>query len=640
MKKIVFFICCLLFCSQVFALNLDRQRVAEWADSFFTPRVQANVINGASIGVVQNGEIVFLKGYGWQDKALGIPLDPDTTGIRMCSVSKTFTATAILQLRDKGLITSLDDPVNKYLKRYQLPGEDGQKVTIRQLMTHSSGLAGHFTPQGSKDDLPVPLPAEQVAHMFRENLQRPPGVVGQYANLGVALEAVLIEDVTNMPLADVFKSAIFEPLNMTRSLLHHHIQKPENLAQPYGVFPNGELQAVPFFPKHPLTAASGGVIATPSDMLNYALFHADITSDTYAEVLANSSKREMQSRQFQNHPADVGMGLHFYPVTYGDTLFVSHGCGLPGTQSMFGVFPEHNAGIVISVLVADANPSVFDVVGKPFGFGKLLPPKQNPEASDIKYKNPWREFLTTFVGPVVLPSFDTQIDGLPTEQLVGAYWNERRSFRFMTSIFAANSVVQVKMIDKSTLQIRNRIARRVAAGVYDTEDAKRYIFRQVGDDIFLHTSPSVALRKTSSMAHPTYAIAGLGIWLVGLLTLVATPLWPRNTTVQKRIRRLGWTGLSAILALPVLLFAGYRGILDFALIDFANGDITRVVLIAIALNVIGLVGIAFIVASTQIWRGSSDWRDNLWRSHIVLLAICAVLSWPAYVVFNLIGLQL
>ncbi|MEM1145182.1 MAG: serine hydrolase domain-containing protein [Pseudomonadota bacterium] len=255
-------------------IDFDPATIEQWADDYFLPRIEAGLFNGASFGLIQNGEVRFLKGYGFEDQAAGIPLDPAKTLIRMCSISKTFTATALLQLRDRGLIASLDDPVNAYLKRYQLPPPLGPDVTIRQLMTHSSGMAGHFTPQGTTRDLEVPVSSEIVAEMFHENIERGPGTIGQYANLGVALESVPIEDVTGQPLADYVEDHIIASLTMGHTLLHHVTAFPDRLAQPYGIFPNGELQAVPFFPKHPLTAASGGIISTPEDMLRYAAMHA------------------------------------------------------------------------------------------------------------------------------------------------------------------------------------------------------------------------------------------------------------------------------------------------------------------------------------------------------------------------------
>ncbi|MEM9235124.1 MAG: serine hydrolase domain-containing protein, partial [Pseudomonadota bacterium] len=334
------------------------------ADKYFDTALANRRITGASVGFVQDGKVLFLKGYGWQDQRAQIPLDPRQTRFRMCSTSKTVTATAIMQLHERGAIASLDDPVNRYLTRYQLPPPYGDQVTFRHLMTHSSGMAGHFTPQGTKEDIPVPVDAEIVRSFFRENIERPPGFVGVYANLGVALEGVAIEDISGQSLAAYVARNVFEPLDMSSALFHHSVEKPPHLAQPYAIYPDGSLQEIRFYPKHPLTAASGGFITTTEDMLKYVALHADEEARAHGEILSVDGRRTLHERHFGRHPSDPGMGLHFYRDQYGDELMVHHGCGLPGTSSLMGVFPQSNAGFVVTLLSANVSPSVGDVISK------------------------------------------------------------------------------------------------------------------------------------------------------------------------------------------------------------------------------------------------------------------------------------
>ena len=623
-----------------YALEFEHDAVAAWADEYFLPRVEAGVINGASVGVVQDGETVVLRAYGWQDLQRQIPLDPEVSKIRMCSVSKTFTATAILQLRDRGLIESLDDPVNQYLKRYQLPGPEGTQVTLRQLMTHSSGMAGHFTPQGTKLDLAVPVDANEVANMFEENIERPPGAIGQYANLGVALESVVIEDVSGMSMADYVAEHILRPLGMHNSIMHHDTSVPENLVQPYGVFANGDLQAVPFYPKHPLTAASGGIIAPPLDMLKYAAFHADVSGNQYDHVLADASKREMQQPQFFNHPAQDGIGLHFYPEQFGAHKFVSHGCGLPGTRSLLGVFPEHNAAVVISVLVAGAEPALSDLVGKLFGVGRMVQPR-GIEKSELSAGAPWDAFVEHFAGPSQLPPVDPNTEGPDISDIVGTYWTERRSLNSAATLYAAGSTIDVKMTGAGTIELGGRSAVEIAPGVFDLENKSRYVFRKVGDEMYMHSGPSSSFRRFTGLSNPSTAVTGLMIGFATLLTLILVPLWPSRSTLEKRVRTLGYGGLALVFALPIALFAGYDTMTDVALVDGFNGDLTRLFLVLMIINLVIIVGLAFVLAACFAWRRhAGNWRHWFWRGHLTLLALGAVLSWPGYVLFNMLGLQL
>ncbi|MEM7217339.1 MAG: serine hydrolase domain-containing protein [Pseudomonadota bacterium] len=633
------------------AVEFDPVAVERWADEFFEPRVAAGVYNGASIGVVQDGETILLKGYGFEDQRRAIPLDPAATMIRMCSVSKTFAATALLQLRDRGLIASLDDPVNRYLKRYRLPPPHGDQVTLRQLMTHSSGMAGHFTPQGTKLDIPAPVAAGVVADLFRENIERPPGAIGQYANLGVALESVVIEDVSGQSMAAYVKEHIIAPLGMTAAFMHHATLPPPRLAQPYGRFPNGELQPVPFYPKHPLTAASGGIIAPPRDMLTYAAFLAasDAASDAddealhHAAVLSSASRREMQRRQFGNHPADAGIGLHFYPQIWGSERYVQHGCGLPGTQSQLGVFPDSNAGLVISIIRGSINPSVLDLVGALVGVGRMVPAESAPPPPEFEQNNPYRAFLETFVGPRRSPAAPSEAVGGAVDDVVGRYWTERRSMRSFAAVFAAGSVIEIGRDAEGRLVRGDVELRRVGPGVYDLSDGRRYLFRAQAETghVYLHTGPSSAFRKVSGLGDPGRAgqLALLGI--VVSLSAFGSLLWSGVGTAKRWLRRNGLFMSALQLAIPVAAFAGYTGIADIAYIDAFNGAIGRLVFVVVLLNLFALSGLGFVLGVVPAWRAelAPGWRSLCWRCHISLLAIAAVLTWPALLLFNLLGVN-
>ncbi|MEM9623466.1 MAG: serine hydrolase domain-containing protein [Pseudomonadota bacterium] len=628
-------------------VRFDAKAVEQWADNFFQPRVAAGIFNGASFGLIQNGTTVLLKGYGYQDLAQRIPLDPYSTMIRMCSISKTFTATAILQLRDSGFIESLDDPVNKYLHRYQLPPPYGAEVTLRHLMTHTSGMAGHFTPQGTQLDIPVPVSKEQVADLFRENIERPPGTIGQYANLGVALESVVIEDISGQSLKAYFRDNILAPLGMHKSMLHHATDVPSNLAQPYGRFPNGDLQAVPFYPKHPLTAASGGIIATPAEMLRYAALHTDVDATRHPDVLSAVSRQEMQTPQYRDHPAGLSIGLHLYPERYGSENYVSHGCGLPGTQSRLGVLPDSNAGFVISILRASPTPGVRDLISRPFGLGRLVNTSEENRTTDIEPKAADRSFLETFVGPRQLPPVTSQITAGAVDapdKISGTYWGERRSMRAFTTVFASGSVLKITADKDGTIQAGTRQLTRVSPGVYDSQEGHRYIFRQPpgSEDIYLHTNPSSAWRQVSGLGNPVLvgalALFGFGIFLTALIS----PWWSRANATAMWLRRNGLCMSLLIILLPIATFAGYEGVSDIALLDGFNGVTGRLIFVVLLVNLLSITGLGFVVGIVPAWRSEApgDWRTTLWRLHITLLGLAAILTWPALLLFNLIGLNL
>ena len=623
----------------------DGEEIEAWADEYFATALANKQINGASVGFIQDGEILFLKAYGWQDQNAQIPLDPERTRFRMCSISKTVTATALMQLLERGQIASLDDPVNKYLKRYQLPPPYGDNVTIRQLMTHSSGMAGHFTPQGTKEDLAVPVDAKTVQAFFRENIERKPGTVGAYANLGVALEGVAIEDITGQSLAAYVDENIFDPLDMESALFHHSLAKPPHLAQPYAVYPDGSLQAVRFYPKHPLTAASGGLIATTKDMLKYVALHADEQAEAHPEVLSSEGRKTLHERHFGHHPSDPGIGLHFYLDVYGDELMVHHGCGLPGTSSLMGVLPNSNAGFVVTILGASVSPTMGDMLDKLLGKGRLVQSDEGPngEGADI-FSLP-----KAVLGDKKLPAIT--LEDTPAEmvsdhsKLAGTYWHERRSFTSYMKLLALKTTQVTLGPRQDELLIDGKSFARRAPGVYDSEEgSRRVFFRQVepDGDIYLHTNVSTAHRQTNGFSNPMVGIAGLAISFALSLTGFAALAWGRRQGLASYARWMSVGMAACVVSMPILIFAGYERAEDIVSIDFAQGDLARADLVILLFNVYFLLGLGVVAGSVLAWvRGlyGSGLGAIFIKSHLSLLAVAAIATWPAMFLFNLFGLQ-
>ena len=641
---------CIVFGATEFAqarTKFEGSELEALADEYFEEALAKKRMTGASVGFVQDGEVIFLKGYGWEDQQAGIPLDPEQTRFRMCSTSKTVTATALMQLVERGQIDSLDDPINKYLKRYQLPPPYGDQVTFKHLMTHSSGMAGHATPQGTKQDIPVPVDGKTVQHFFRENIERPPGAVGAYANLGVALESVALEDITGTPLANYVAKEIFVPLGMGTALFHHALQKPPHLAQPYGVYPDGSLQEVRFYPKHPLTAASGGFITTTKDMLKYAALHADEEAMAYADVLSSDGRKTLHARHFSNHPSDPGMGLHFYRDYYGDELMVSHGCGLPGTSSLMGVFPNSNAAFVVTILSASVTPGIGDLIGKLFGTGPMVETEDGPGDDRIGAGG----FLPkAIVGDKSWPEIDAASGPAAMEiehsKLAGTYWGERRAFNSFAKVFSTSTTKVSLGEEDGELLMGDQRYLRIAPGVYQSsEKPNRLFFKKVGENetIFMQTHPSFAYRQVHGFGNPTLSMSGLLISFALSLTGFLALAWKRGGgRWENAARRLSVLMALSVVAVPVVLFAGYERILDIALIDYFNGDLTRALTLIVLFNVHFLLGLGVVWAACIAWsRGlfGSGRRALLIRSHLAVLALAAVAGWPGMFFFNLLGLQ-
>jgi CubicO group peptidase (beta-lactamase class C family) len=169
-------------------------------------------VPGASVLVVRDGKVVFSKSYGMANVEERIAATPDTN-YRLASVTKQFTAAAILQLAKRGKL-SLDDPITKYLA---LPGY-ANAITVRHLLTHTSGLLAYedLIPEGTtrqvKDADALDLLAKQSTTYF------PPGTQYRYSNTGYAFLALIVERVSGQRFADYLRENIFAPAGMSATV--------------------------------------------------------------------------------------------------------------------------------------------------------------------------------------------------------------------------------------------------------------------------------------------------------------------------------------------------------------------------------------------------------------------------------------
>ncbi len=197
----------------------DTSPVAELAGKF-EERVAAFVkehrLPGASAGVVVSDELVWSGGHGYADLATKRPNDA-TTLFRIASITKTFTATAVLQLRDEGEL-HLDDPAVVYLPELrdaQSPFGAIETVTLRRMLSHESGLMGD--PPGARwfHDVYESSPQVNLARAAEIATRIPPNVQQKYSNIAFQLLGEIVARLSGRPYAEVIQERILDPLGMT-----------------------------------------------------------------------------------------------------------------------------------------------------------------------------------------------------------------------------------------------------------------------------------------------------------------------------------------------------------------------------------------------------------------------------------------
>jgi len=305
---------------------------------------------GLAVGVIRNGRLRHFYGHGLADIAAGTPVTEDTA-FRIGSITKTFTAIAVLQLCEQGLI-DLDAPAGEYLRAYRLiPARPGHRPpTVRQLLTHTAGLPqlvyparafrpvlGETVPYGQR----VPTLAE--FYQGRLHLIAEPGTRHTYSNHGFATLGQIVEDLTGLPLARLFRDRIFAPLGMNDTDLARSDQIRARLATGYSLRAGAPR---PVRDCDLVTAGAGGIYSTTADMARYVAAMLAGGSGKHGQILKPETLASMFAPHYQPDPRLPGVGLAFFRHDLGGHLLAGHDGLVPGFNSQLLLAPHDGTGVV------------------------------------------------------------------------------------------------------------------------------------------------------------------------------------------------------------------------------------------------------------------------------------------------------
>lgn len=188
------------------------QALAAHIDAAIAPYFKPNA-PGATVIVTRDGKAVFRKAYGLADVARHVPMTPDMT-LRVGSITKQFTSTAIMMLADEGKL-SIDDDITTYLPGYPT---HGKKITIEHLLTHTSGIASYTGKRAFRANMTRDMSVAQMIDFFKNDpLDFEPGSQWRYNNSGYFLLGAIIEKVSGMPYSKFVEQRIFVPLGMDQT---------------------------------------------------------------------------------------------------------------------------------------------------------------------------------------------------------------------------------------------------------------------------------------------------------------------------------------------------------------------------------------------------------------------------------------
>ena len=304
---------------------------------------------GLAVGVVRDGRLSSFHGLGLADIASGTPVTQDTV-FRIGSITKTFTAIAVLQLCEQGLV-DLDAPAGEYLRAYRLiPAKPGHRPpTVRQLLTHTAGLPQLVYPVRAfqpvlGETLPYGQPVPALAEFYRGRLAliAEPGTRHTYSNHGFATLGQIVEDVTGQPLRRCFAERIFGPLGITGTDLARSDRmktgsRPGTPCEP-GPRPVRDCDLV--------TAGAGAIYSTARDMARYAAALLAGGSGEHGQILKAETVTSIFAPHYQPDPRLPGVGLAFFRRDLGGHLLAGHDGLVPGFTSQMSLAPDDGTGVV------------------------------------------------------------------------------------------------------------------------------------------------------------------------------------------------------------------------------------------------------------------------------------------------------
>jgi len=564
---------------------LTRSDVDAWLDGFMGSALEDGKFTGAVVSVVKDGQILTSRGYGYADPASARKMDGADTLIRPGSISKLFTWTAIMQLKEQGKV-DLDTDVNRYLD-FKIPETYAQPVTLRHLMTHTSGFEETVKDLIIQNPSSVPKLDEYLKEHLPERIH-PPGEVPAYSNYGTALAGYIVQRVSGQNFEEYIERNIFSPLSMQSSSFRQPLpaELAERMSGAFTTSDDPESRPYELIPAAP----AGALASTAEDMARFMIAHLD----NGAGILSPATTREMHTPSKSIFPSLNTMALGFYQQNRMGVPAIGHGGDTVYFHSDMSLFPKQNVGLFISVNSQGRSP-----------VQSLLLREQFASAFVERYLvQPGHDAETKYE-----ISADSQL-----RELEGVYEVSRASSTNFMALGRYLGQVRIDVDKSGNLKTPflgiaahwKPIARDVWQRVGGTQrlavsyrDGKIHQWAYEPASPFMVYSPPPWYRS-SALLNPLLSLAGL----VALITVL---LWPLSAFLRWRYQKsFTLTGRAAI---------AYR--------------LTRVGLILTLLYLIGWIGLFFTLASnTSALDGRYDGLIRLMQiSQVFLYFALATAIW-------------
>lgn len=494
---------------------LGAQDAEAWLDGFMPYALERGQIAGAVVVVVQDGQPILQKGYGYADLASRKPVDPDTTMFRPGSISKLFTWTAVMQQVEAGKL-DLDTDVNTYLD-FTIPPFQGKPITLRDIMTHTPGFEESVRYLISNDpDALLPL-GEYVKTALPERVFAP-GTTPAYSNYATALAGYIVERVSGMSFDDYVDSRIFAPLGMRHSTFRQPLPGKFKPFMSSGYSTVAE-KAKPF--EIVIPAPAGSLSASGADMGKFMAAHLA----NGAGLMKPDTARTMHDYRAPNIGPLSTMALGFYEQWANGHRAIGHGGDTGWFHSYLWLFPKENIGLYISM-----NST-----------GKEGAAQAVRSALFQKFADRYLPVKADFT------SIDEETAKKHAEMMAGYYVMSRGSFTNFMSLFGLLSPVQVAIGPNGQIMVPSLDG--LSAGARDWVEVEPFLWRDrvTGERLAAEVkdgkvigfsidtfSPFTVLRPAPASINPAWLLPAVLFALA--IVLLAALAWPVRALVRRNFK--------------------------------------------------------------------------------------------------------
>lgn len=311
----------------------EGENINEVLDKSLKEIVDSQKVKGAILSVVSDDDNELIKGYGYADENNDILADGEKTAFRIGSISKTFVAVAALKLCEEGNLEMTKD-ISNYL------GNDFPKfkypISMEQLLTHTAGFEDMVTGIAVFNISDTEPLSTSVKKYMPEQVFRP-GEIISYSNYGIALAALVVENISGMDFAEYCQENIFTPLNMERTTFKH-MQDMTYVSKAYT--PNGKESLEPFMNLYP----EGSAVSTAEDMAKYMKW---LISDD-GRILSKEYKQQLFDKQFSMADDFSGIGYTWNRKDRNGNMYFDKKGETLHFYSRIALYPEKNTAVFLS----------------------------------------------------------------------------------------------------------------------------------------------------------------------------------------------------------------------------------------------------------------------------------------------------